>query len=367
MKKLSLLMAALLVVSFALIGCGTKNKEEAESSAGEKLKVVLLIPGNLGDKSFFDAANRGLNLVKEELNAETKVIEMGTDSTKWEPNLLDAIEGDWDLIITGSSITELLNEMAPNYTDKKFINFDTNIKETPENVYAMFYSSNEGSFLAGAAAALVTSSDIEFANEDKKIGFLGGMDIPGINDFLIGYIEGAQYVDKDTKVAISYAGDFGDPAKGKELTLAQFNSGVDISFNVAGGTGLGVIDAAKEKDKYAIGVDADQAMTFKETDEEKSNHIVTSALKRIDNSILRAVKMYQEGSLKFGVHEEMGVKEGGVGLAKNEYYERILPQEIKDKLEQIEADLVSGKIEVTSAFGLSSEEINKIRESVKPN
>lgn len=97
---------------------------------------------------------------------------------------------------------------------------------------------------------------------------------------MVGYIQGAQYVDPEVKVAVSYAGDFVNPAKGKELSLIQYNSGVDIIFNVAGGTGLGIFDAAKEKTKYAIGVDSDQAMLLKDTDNDKANLIVTSAIKR---------------------------------------------------------------------------------------
>jgi basic membrane protein A len=206
---------------------------------------------------------------------------------------------------------------------------------------------------------------MELANKENVIGFLGGMDIPGINDFLVGYIEGAKSVNPDVKVIVSYAGDFGDPAKGKELGLVQYNSGADISFNVAGGTGLGLIDAAKDKNKYAIGVDSDQAMLFKDSDPEKASHIVSSAVKRIDQAIFNAVKAHQDGTLKYGTHNEMGVAENGVGLAKNEFYEK-LPQDIKDQITAIEQKLVNGEIKVGTAFGVDSAKINELRESVKP-
>lgn len=371
MRKLLALLLMVTLLGTFMVGCtstaseGSSDANEAVSNEEEALSAILLIPGNLGDKSFFDAAYAGLQLVEEELGAKTKVIEMGTDSTKWEPTLLDAIEGDWDLIITGNSMTELLGEIAPLYPEQKFINFDTFIQETPDNVYAMFYSTNEVSFLAGAAAALITESDMSLANEENIIGFLGGMDIPGINDFLVGYIQGAQYVNPDVKVTVSYAGDFNDPAKGKELSLVMYNNGADVIFNVAGGTGLGVMDAAKEKDQYAIGVDSDQAMLFDETDPEKASHIITSAVKQIDDAILRACTLYTEDALAFGVHEELGVLEGGVGLAKNKYYEQ-LPQEIQDELEVIEGKIAAGEIEVQSGFGLTSDEISALRDSVRP-
>lgn len=362
MKKIALLLIAVLLLGTILTGCSGGNTEQPTE---DKLKVVLLIPGSLGDKSFFDAANAGLELVKNELGAETKVIEMGTDATKWEPVFVDVSEEDWDIIISGNATTELMNKTATDYPDKKYVNFDTSVQETPDNVYAMFYGTNEVSYLAGALAGLVTKSDMELANEENIIGFLGGMDIPGINDFLVGYIEGAQFVNPDVKVAISYAGDFGDPAKGKELTIVQYNSGADISFNVAGGTGLGLIDAAKEKDAYAIGVDSDQALLFKDTDPEKAEHIVTSAVKMIDKAILNAVKGYVDGNLEFGTYNRMGVAKGGVGLAKNEYYEQ-LPQEIKDKLDEVEQKMKNGEITVGTAFGVETEEINELRELVKP-
>jgi len=379
MKKILVILLTVTVSLLGFAGCAKTEEPvaaevsentasetpEANEEISEKLSVILLVPGNLGDKSFFDAANNGINLVSEEIGAATKVVEMGTDSTKWEPNFLDAIDGDYDIIISGNSTTELMDELALEYPDQKFINFDTMTSEHPENVYSMFYSTNELSFLSGACAALITGSDMELANEEQIIGFLGGMDIPGINDFLVGYIEGAKYINPDIQMFISYAGDFGDPAKGKELSLVQYNSGADVIFNVAGGTGLGIIDAAKEVDKYAIGVDSDQAMLFEETDKEKAEHIVTSAVKYIDKAILRAVKMHSEETLPYGTHEEMGVKEGGVGLAENNYYNSMLSEESKAKINEIKDKMIAGEITVNSAFGMTTEEIDQMRDSVK--
>lgn len=363
MKKTALFVTIILMLSLVLGACSGGDTTGGDSE--NELKVVLLIPGNLGDKSFFDSANAGLELVKEELDAKTKVIEMGTDSTKWEPTFIDVSEGDWDIIISGNDTTELMNEIATEYPDKRYINFDTFIEDTVDNVYSMFYSTNEVSYLAGALASLVTTSDMELADDENAIGFLGGADIPGINDFLVGYIEGAQYVNPDTKVLVSYAGDFTDPAKGKELGIVQYKSGVDISFNVAGGTGLGLIDAAKDENAYAIGVDSDQAMLFKDTDPEKAELILSSAVKRIDRAIFNAVEKHLDGELEYGTHNEMGVAEGAVSLAKNEYYE-VLPAEIKEQIIEVEDKIKSGEIIVGTAFGVETEEIEDLRESVRP-
>ncbi|WP_251038383.1 BMP family ABC transporter substrate-binding protein [Paenibacillus albidus] len=344
---------------------GTNTAEEG--SAEGKLKVVLLIPGTLGDKSFFDAANNGLQKVKAELGAETKVVEMGTDKTKWEPTFNDIAAEEWDVIISGGSeITEMFNATAEANPDKKFINYDTDIEEAPANMYNMSYSTNEVSFLAGAVAALATKSDMPNANPENVIGFVGGMDIPGINAFLVGYIQGAQYVDPDVKVAVSYAGDFVNPAKGKELSLIQYNSGVDVIFNVAGGTGLGIFDAAKEKTKYAIGVDSDQAALLKDTDPEKANLIVTSAIKKIDSAILGAVTKIQDGTLEMGKRDVLGFVEEGVGIAENDIYKDVFPADLQAKVEEVKQKLINKEVTVDNAMGMETSEVEAIRNAVKP-
>ncbi|MCH1640410.1 BMP family ABC transporter substrate-binding protein [Paenibacillus timonensis] len=343
------------------------TSETATSKDGDKLKVVLLIPGNLGDKSFLDSANRGLEMVRDQLGATTKVIEMGTDQTKWEPIYLDVVEQDWDLIISGNSTaSEIFHAIAAEHPEKKFIDFETDFVDIPDNVYAMWYRVNDASFLAGAAAALTSTSNLPNANPEKIIGFLGGLDVPGINAFLVGYIEGAQYVVPDIKVFTSYAGDFGDPAKGKELSLVQYNSGADVIFGAAGGTGLGIFDAAKEKKKYAIGVDSDQAEMVKSTDPDKANLIVTSSMKNVDQSILRAVKKYQEGTLEFGERETLSFTEGAVGIAKNDIYNAAFTPEMKSKIEEIEKKLINKEIVVSDASKMETSEVEEIRNAVKP-
>ena len=352
------------VISLAAVSAAwTAGNDEARENH-EGLRVILIIPGNLGDKSFFDSANRGLEMIADRLGAETRVIEATTDSTRWEPALYDAIDGGWDIIITGSTMTELLNRVAPEYPDRRFINFDAHNPQAPANVYSMFYATNVIGFLAGSLAALITNGDLPLSREGNVIGFLGGMDIPGINDFLVGYIQGAVIVDPEIRVLVSYAGDFEDSARGKELSLIQYKAGADVIYNVAGATGLGLMDAAKEVEAYAIGVDSDQAMLFAETDPEKAEHIVTSTVKRIDHALLRAVELHTEGTLSYGIHEILGIAEGGVGLAKNRYYLEILDENIRNRIEEIEQRIVSGEIEIPTAFGMSSQEVNALRESV---
>jgi len=371
-KFLGLVLVFSVLSMVILAGCSKPAEPDNKSgdTGEEKVKVVLLVNGTLGDKSFFDSANAGMEIIKNELGCETKVIEMGTDPSKWEPTLVDVSGQDWDLIICGTwQMTENLEKVAPQFPDKKYIIFDTTVdysKYKLDNVYSILYSQNEGSYLAGALAAMVTTSDLPKANEEKIIGFLGGMNIPVINDFLVGYIEGAESIEPDIKVAISYVEDFSNPAKGKEMALAQYEMGADIGFNVAGGSGLGQLDAAKEKGRYAIGVDSDQAMLFKDSDPEKADLILTSMLKRVDNSLVRAVKLYLDGKLTFGKAETLGLKEEAVGLAENEFFTKNVPEEMRAKLEDIRAKIQSGEIKVSTAFGMDEETLKALKDSVRP-
>jgi len=367
MKKTLVLLFATLIV----LGSCAKKEEPKPAAEAPKLKVVLILNGTLGDKSFFDSAADGMALIKKELGdaVETKVIEMGYDQSKWEPTLLDVSEGDWNIVILGTwQMTEALQKVAKDHPTKNYIIFDTSVDYSLglSNVYSIEYSQNEASFLAGALGSMVTTSALPLANKQKVIGFLGGMDIPVINDFLVGYIEGAKYVDPAVKVAISYIGSFDDSAKGKEMALAQHAQGADIGYNVAGQAGLGQLDAAKDAKRYAIGVDSDQAAIFATSDPEKANLITTSVLKRIDNSLLRAIQMHVKGTAPYGKKETLGFAENCVGLAKNDIYMKVVPAEMRTKLEEIEKKIIAKEIKVGTAFSLSTEDLNKIRNAVKP-
>lgn len=367
----------LLVVSTTLLaGCGgtntakepekTETKQEASNEttkSDDKLNIAILLNGTLGDKAFFDSAANGGKMIQDVLGDTVKVVEMSYDETKWMPTLIDFSEDkDTDIIIVGTwQLAEKLQEVAPQYPDKKYIIFDSAVDYSLgglDNVYSIEYKQNECSFLAGAAAALTSKTG--------TIGFVGGMENYVINDFLLGYIQGAKEVKPDIKISIGYVGNFSDSAKAKELTLAQINQNADIIYQVASTAGLGVIDAATEKDKFAIGVDSDQALAFMETDKTKAEHILTSALKRVDESLLRAIKLEKEGKLPWGEREVLGINENCVGIAKNDIYTQNVPQEVREKLDVFEADILSGKLVVDTAFGKTTDEIQAIRNSVRP-
>ena len=351
-KRWIMILLALLLASTMIITVSCKKKEAAKPA---ELKVVLYLNGTLGDKSFFDSAASGIQRAEKELGVTTKIIEGTYDSQRWEPDLIQLAEGDWDIVIAGTwQLQEMLEKLAPKNPTKKWITYDTTVdysKPGLGNVYSILYKQNEGSFLVGALAGIVTGSKMPLANPQKVVGFLGGMDIPVINDFKVGYEQGAKYIDPAVKVLVSYVGAWDDSAKGKELMLAQYDQGADIAFNVAGQAGLGLLDAAKEKKRYAIGVDSDQFLVYKDSDPDKASYIVTSMLKNVGSSLFRAVKGTMDGTIKYGAAEALGITEGGVGVADNENFNKLISEEVRKKLKDLEKKVVSGEIKVDTAFG----------------
>lgn len=352
------------------------DDEQKPADSGKPYKAALLLNGNLGDKSFYDSANEGLTKLKEELGEDKfdfKVEQMGAtpaDESKWGPTLLDYCErGEYDVLIMGTwQMTEHLAEAAEQYPEQKFIFFDEGFPyedyNNPENIYNVLYKQNEVSYLVGAAAAMMTVDEsipgIDPSN--KLIGFLGGMDNVVINDFLVGYIQGATDIDPETKVAVGFVGNFYDSAVGKDLSLSQYDQGVDVGYNVAGGAGLGQIDAAVDVKKYAFGVDSDQGALMPD----KQPYIPSSALKNVGNSLIRAIKLDLEGKLEYGKAETLGFAEGGVEMVMDDHYNEFMPESIKTKLAELEQDIIDGKVVVDSAVGKSTEEIQEIISKVKP-
>lgn len=350
-------------VSSAAESGAASASSAVEAAADEKpLKVALLLTGNLGDMSFLDSANEGMKEVEKKHNVTCQVIEMGSDSSKYEGNFLDASDEGYDIIIgSGWQSQEPIQNVAPDYPDTKYILFDASVdydKGDYSNVYSINYKQNEGSFLAGVMAGEMT--------ETNTIGFLGGMQGSVIDDFMLGYIQGAQYANKDIKVLTGYVNSYSDSATCKEMSLADYNQGnADVVFTAAGASGVGTLDAAKETGKWAIGVDSDQAMLYKDSDPEKANHIPASVMKRVDNSLVRAFDLNAEGKLPWGKSETLGLADGAVGLSENEFYEKLVPENVRADIEDASKKIVSGEITVDTAFGKTNDEIAKIVSKVQ--
>ena len=309
-------------------------------SAENPLKVALVLHGTLGDKSFFDSAAAGMTKAEAELPVEVKIIEAGYDKTKWQPALADAADSGYDVVIAGTfDMTPYITELADEYPDVKFIDFD----DSPDfsggaypNVLSVMYGTSTAGYLAGYAAAKLSKTGI--------IAEIIGMEFPTVTDFKVGFDEGAMAANPDIKILSTVAGTFSDPAKGKEIALAQFGQGADVIFPIAGSTGIGALQAAKENGKLAVGVDSDQATIFAPTDPEQADVIFTSVEKKVGESLFLALKGTIDGTQEYGMRQLLGLKDGAVGISKNSYYEKLVPADVRAEVDALEEKIMTGEL-----------------------
>lgn len=390
-KILALLMAVVMV--FALAACAknnptttTKGTEAANdtkttepAASGEttgsdeilpafgkkasELGVVLVVNTNLGDHAICDLSNEGLQEAAAKYGFRTKVVELGGDVTLQVPTFTEYAEDpDWDIIITGTpNMKEALQTVAKEYPEQKFILYDAQDDLSLPNVASLDHCQNEGAYLAGVAAALLTTSDAKLANDKKVVGFVGGGENTALDDYLIGYIQGVHSVDEDINILVSWIGDFKDTAKGKELAVAQANQGADVIFSVAGVAGLGTLAGCAESNVYSIGVDSDQYTVLLPTDPTTAANICTSMYKKANVTVSTLLSMALEGTLEWGHYEKWGLQEGVVGIATdNDNYQTIFSDEMKAQIEQVQADATAGKLEIKSAIGMDNAELQAI-------
>lgn len=315
-----------------------------EYTAENPLKVALVLHGTLGDKSFFDSAAAGMAKATAELPVEIKIIELGYDRSKWQAGLADATDSGYDVIIAGTfDMTGYIVELAPEYPDVKFIDFDDSPDFTAcecSNVLAVQYGTSTAGYLAGYAAAKVSTSGI--------LGTIIGMEFPTVTDFKVGFDQGAKDANPDIQILNAVAGTFSDPAKGKEIGLAQLNQGADVIFPIAGGTGLGALQAVKEAGKLAVGVDSDQATIFAASDQAQADVIFTSVEKKVGESLFLALKGTIDGSQAYGQRILLGLADGAVGISKNAQYEKLVPADVRAEIDALEAKIISGEITVAT-------------------
>lgn len=343
----------LMVLCLALTGCARDEKISKDDK--KDLSILLLINGTLGDKSFFDSAQAGMNLIKEKYpEITTKTIEMGTDETKYNAIIEENVSSkSYDIIVVGTwQLKDKVQKISEKYPEQNFILFDDNANDGEkkyDNIYSILYKQNEGGFLAGALAGLVENGEgYDFAKKSKNIGLIGGMDNKIVKDFLLGFEDGAKYIDKDIKVLTSYVGNFTDAIKAKDLANILYKEkDVDIIFNAASIAGLGIIDSAAETEHYVIGVDSDQAALL---GEEKAKYILTSILKRVDTSLLRAIDKYKAGEKIFGTTEFLGIKDDAIGIADNDFYKNTVSEADRAKINEIIEELKADKITIRSEF-----------------
>ena len=379
-KYLSVLLAALMILTL-MVGCGGGNggssTPPADSNSpapggdapdGPKVwKVANVVNGNLGDKSFFDSCEAGLKKLQDDGLITYKTFELGAtdaDQPKWV-STLDELSADasYDLIVCGTyQMDAILNDCAQKYPDQKYFIYDAEVAQP--NVASITFKQNDLGYLVGTAAALMTSSDMDKINPEKVIGFVGGEDGPVINDFLTGFIQGAQAADPEVKIDTQYVGNFYDTGKGKEIANVMINNKCDVIWGVAGGAGNGAAEAAAEKDVWFIGVDSDQEATFSANQPQMAAVTIFSGLKNCGDGVIYMMNKLQDGSIEWGKTTQLGIAEGGVGLTSGGNFAK-LPDNIKKALDDVAPKVTSGEITVDTAFD-ESFDIKGLRDSVRP-
>ena len=363
MKKFAALLLALVMV-LSLAACGNQNTpagsgSNAGSTSGDEAKVysvVYLVNGNLGDKSFFDSAKAGLDQLEADGRITLRIIEMGgldEDKPGWLSTLYEVSDSqEYDIIICGTyQMPDFLKEVADKHPDQKYVIFDDNTYAgQSSNVMNITYKQNDMGYLMGIfAATLTTDTSIEKINEDAVIGFVGGVDSPVINDFLIGYIEGAKSVNPDIKVDVRYTNDYVDTAIAKEYGLSMINDNhCDLIWGVAGNAGNGAAEAAFETGKaYFLGVDSDQELTLSS---DLAAITLTSGLKNIGNSLIWFFDEMDAGRTYFGQEVSLGLAEGGVGIVTDKNFATFANDDLKAAITAAEEAIKAGEVTVDSAL-----------------
>ena len=315
----------------------------AGASAQDNKVTVAAISGYFA-QGFGVSIVNGLNKAKDEFGIEVKLVDTGNRALDYEEQFTNlAKDGKYDLIfVMGWELVDALTKAGAAYPDQRFVFID-GVLDSPNMIYANF-AEEQGSFIAGALAAMIEDKGPEFdkIGDGKTIGFVGGRDIPVIRNFLGGYEQGAKAAAADVKVNSVFAGTFDDPAKGSELTMALYGQGADIVYNVAGPTGEGVMQASAAADKYSIGVDIDMCGTA-------PGNVLGSMLKRGDIAVYTLIKDEVEGRTVTAGTRTFDLASGGVEFKVCDDIAPTIPADITAKVEELKQGVLDGSISITKA------------------
>lgn len=350
-RKFGLAMSMLLAAGTMLAACGTgsdnaKDNEDTGTTGGsteENFSIAMITDtGGVDDKSFNQSAWLGIQEFGEENNLEKgdggfDYLESNSDAD-YEPNLNRLVRRDFDLVYgIGYLLKDGIETVADQHPETMFGLVDE-ISDRP-NVASIMFKENEGSYLAGVAAALMTKSN--------KVGFVGGMEIPVIERFHAGFVEGVKAVNPDITIDVQYTGAFDKAELGKAQANRMYSSGVDIIFHAAGGTGNGVFSEAKErktadKDAYVwvIGVDSDQ---YDEGQVGDQNITLTSMLKRVDVAVKNVAELARDGEFPGGETITYGLSDEGIALADSR---GAIPDDVLAQIDEYAKKIADGEIEV---------------------
>jgi len=305
------------------------------SNASAQMKVAMVTDvGGVNDQSFNQSAWEGLKKAKKELGVKIAYKESRQDAD-YAPNLETLTDAGYDLIWgVGFLMADSIKSTAQLNPDQYYAIIDFFYgDETPKNVGCAIFQEEQPSFLVGYIAGKMTKTN--------KIGFVGGIKFPLIEKFEYGYMAGAKLANPDVEIVRQYAESFTDAAKGKAITNNMYQQGADIVFHAAGAVGDGVIEAAKEKGKWAIGVDKDQNSLA-------PDNVLTSAIKRVDNAVFDMVKKLKEGTFKGGEAVMYNLNNDGVGIAPTS--DKHVPAEILAEVDELLAKIKAGEIVVPATL-----------------
>ncbi len=348
MKKGWTILIVMLALTVLFAGCQKEEEAKEVAPAAEEEAAPAVVAsmatdvGGLGDKSFNDGAYAGLEKAEAELGAEINVIE-SKQQTDYIPNLTGLAEDGSDIVFAvGFLMEQAVKEAAANMPDTYFAGIDIGTAEgDPENFQGILYKEEQAGYLAGVVAGMMTkeyAGNSEKLNDENVVGVVLGMFIPPVERYEVGFIQGIESVNPDCKILSVTSGSFTDQAKGKEAAVAMIEQGADIIFHAAGLTGLGAMQAAKEEGVLAIGVDVDQNAVAPDT-------VLTSAEKKIPQTVFLAVKSVVDGNFEGGTRV-YGLAEDAVGISEFHSLDSIVPQEVKDTIEQAKKDILSGAITI---------------------
>lgn len=331
-------MKTVLAIGVASLALGSALGTTS-SIAADRPAALIIAQGGLGDQSYNDLAYSGFKKAIKETGIEGKPVESKDVVAQASDILRRASDADFGLVVDLEySHGDPLVAVAKDYPDTDYVILNQ-VREG-KNVASVLFQEQEGSYLAGTLAALVTTdTKIKGINDKPIIGVIGGTKSAGIDKFIAGYIQGAKAANPNVQVKVAYSNNFGDPAIGLQMTKAMFEEGADIVYQVAGGTGMGVIQAAKEEGHYAIGVDTDQ-------DGIAPGAVLTSMVKRTDIAVETMVKDYASDNFPGGQTVTFGLKEDGVGLSEMKYTRDLIPANILKKVDEAKEGILSGKIKV---------------------
>lgn len=377
MKKLRNTFVWLLITCMVFAGCaqqpsgtGTESSQPVNASETGKKgpKILDVVLNSLGDGGTSDAI---LKAMQEATTGDVVVFECNLDASLYETSIMDGCRsGEYDLIVAiNYDMREAVMRAAEQYPDQKFLIVDAEIDFSGgkyPNVVSYQGKQNECAFLTGALAAILTSSGAEGTNPEKLVGFVAGVENTAIQDFLVGYIDGVNYVDSEIEVLYSFIGDWTNTAKAKELGYAQFQQGADVSYSVAGNAGLGNAEAALESGCWNLNVDQDWAAVIAESNPALAEAIIASSAKDYTNIIGDVVKQFADGTLEFGKHNLVGYSDNAITMYYNNKFDELFTDEMLAQYQQICDDLAAGKIEVGTAIGATQAEIDEYKAKAKP-